>query len=397
VIKNAFIDLIVNHKKLEPVRSSKRESYLDYDVIEKFFDLSHERFINHKLPLETLFEPPKAEAIEIINNTLQNISFEQLRVKNNPWIEITNKVNSELGDLKKITINECVEYFQMMENNKALFKNSCAVNENILEYLRDKRVAFVGPAPYLMGQGKGELIDSYDVVVRIQTEIENSNDYGSRIDIIQSCLNSNYGPPVLKYINGNEGANNPNFVICNDTVTRQLPNGCWLSPVDEYERLFREKNVELGHLKNNNNTWDRWALYWEIFPKKHLESFSAGHYVGHTANFNSGYGALNYLLRYPIKELAVFGIDFYNCATPQTNEQKYNPAYIAAYGDEGRHLGPSKWLHDQLSQMQHCKNVLFKDKRFKLDLEVANKLLSSDVTGRLEKYKGLPKFKQDTE
>ena len=48
------------------------------------------------------------------------------------------------------------------------------------------------------GLGQGELIDSYDVVVRIQHGIPNEEDYGTRTDIIQSCLNSNYGPPVVR-------------------------------------------------------------------------------------------------------------------------------------------------------------------------------------------------------
>ena len=83
--------------------------------------------------------------------------------------------------------------------------------------------------------------------------------------------------------------------------------------------------------------------------------------------FNSGYGALNMLLRYPIKELAVFGLDFYNGGVPQTDEEKYNKQYTDTYGPSGTPNGPDKVLHDQLSQMMHCKNVLLKDKRFKLD------------------------------
>ena len=56
--------------------------------------------------------------------------------------------------------------------------------------------------------------------------------------------------------------------------------------------------------------------------KQHIEKFDKGVYTVYSANFNSGYGALNMLLRYPIKELAVFGLDFYNGGVPQTDEEK---------------------------------------------------------------------------
>ena len=101
-------------------------------------------------------------------------------------------------------------------------------------------------------------------------------------------------------------------------------------------------------------------------------------------------------MRYPIKELGVFGIDFYNCAVPQTNEEKYNEEYIKTYGNEGRSLGPSLLLHDQMSQMSHCKNVLLQDERFNLDPIVKEKLLSDEVAQRLMAFKSLPKFKHET-
>ena len=87
-----------------------------------------------------------------------------------------------------------------MENNSALFIKNAQTNPLLHEYLSGKRVAFVGPAPYLNGKGKGKLIDSYDVVVRIQPEIWDVDDFGSRTDIIQSCLNSSYSPKVAKYL-----------------------------------------------------------------------------------------------------------------------------------------------------------------------------------------------------
>ena len=58
-----------------------------------------------------------------------------------------------------------------------------------------KRLAFIGPAPSLSGLGLGEMIDSYDLVVRINTAYhmpeELWEDYGKRTDILINCLNFN--------------------------------------------------------------------------------------------------------------------------------------------------------------------------------------------------------------
>ena len=46
--------------------------------------------------------------------------------------------------------------------------------------------------------------------------------------------------------------------------------------------------------------------------------------------------------------------------------------------------------------MIHCKQVLLKDERLKIDKDVLKKLNSSDLEQRLERFKKLPKFKKDT-
>ncbi len=60
-------------------------------------------------------------------------------------------------------------------------------------YLKGKKVAVVGPAATLRGQGLGFLIDSHDVVVRINhawpLPDEWKRDIGSRIDVIYHNLN----------------------------------------------------------------------------------------------------------------------------------------------------------------------------------------------------------------
>ena len=388
--KNAFINIMLT-KGIEPLRSTPRESYFDRELLEKFFDLSHERFLNLDIPLKK--QSISESTIQHIKKHVATLTFKDLHTTQDPWPAIANEINKSLNDAQRPTINEIVDIYQR-SNSASLFKNACALDKNMLQYLKDKRVAVVGPAPYLRGLNKGSEIDDYDVVVRIQHNIPNVQDYGSRTDIIQSCLNANYGPPVIEHISKLPKANRPKFVICNDTASEEKPDGSWAFVDEVYEATLEKLDVPMLHLKNNDNTWDRWNLYWEVYPKQHVEFFGQ-EYVLHTPNFNSGYGSLNYLMRYPVKELAVFGLDFYNCAVPQTNEEKYNEEYIKIYGDESRHLGPSELLHDQMSQMVHCINVLLQDERFNLDPVVKEKLLSDEVTHRLENFKKLPKFWKD--
>jgi hypothetical protein len=392
-VKEVFVSLMKS-KLVQPTKADTND-FLDVNKISKFFDLSHERFANLNTKLEDRPEIYSEDDLKIINTYLSKINFEDLVTTTDPWDSIIEKINDD-SDLKyKITTSECVDLYQK-SNPQSLFINSNKKNEELNNYLKGKRVAIVGPAPYLKGQGKGSLIDSYDVVVRIQHDILDMKDFGSRTDIVQSCLNSNYGPPLVEHLKTLSKDKKPKFIISNDTVSHQKRDGTWVYIDEAYENIFRDLDIPLVHLKNGDGSWNRWPLYWEVYSKKHIERFPDNNFTIYSANFNSGYGSLNFLLSYDIKELAVFGLDFYNTGIPQTCEEKYNEAYTKAYGTDGRPMGPDKVLHDQLSQIMHCKNVLMKDERFKMDPDVLEKLNKNSMNERIKSFLKLPKFKKDT-
>ena len=72
------------------------------------------------------------------------------------------------------------------------------LNKDLLSILKGKRVAIVGPSPHLMGHNIGELIDSYDIVCRVN-EVHPTgyeSDYGDRTDIVfHNC--GGEAPPQL--------------------------------------------------------------------------------------------------------------------------------------------------------------------------------------------------------
>ena len=65
-----------------------------------------------------------------------------------------------------------------------------ANDNDYINFVKDKNVIIVGSAGYLMNQNKGEWINSFDIVVRINNSIpiEFPNDYGKRTDILYHIL-----------------------------------------------------------------------------------------------------------------------------------------------------------------------------------------------------------------
>jgi hypothetical protein len=62
--------------------------------------------------------------------------------------------------------------------------------KNFEDLVKNKNVVIVGPAHHLTGSNFGKIIDSYDVVVKINGLLYNKNpkDYGARIDVLTTNL-----------------------------------------------------------------------------------------------------------------------------------------------------------------------------------------------------------------
>ena len=406
-VKGAFINLFKS-ERISPVPqvSEKGVDYYDKDKIHNFFEPRHELLINKDRPLSDQLRSLTDRDVDQVEEVLRKeVSYQTLRVTENPWFGIKDKVNEALPHLRDLTVTECVEIFQKMKDNTAIFYKNSKPDDRLEEYLQGKRVALVGPAPYLMGQNKGKLIDSYDVVVRIQPEIFSTPDYGSRTDVIQSCMNSSYSPKIVKYLETVPKEKYPDFIISNNTIARevyigssrqdnQVPGNRWTNVVQEYDTYLKHYGVPFAHLWREDGTCDRYALYWEIYTKKYIERIKEPslHYTPYSANLNSGYGAYSMLLRSDIKELAVFGMDFYNFGMYSTIEEKYNPEYIKQQGQEGSYLGPDTMVHDIVAQAMHMKNVLFQDPRFNYDNEPKQTLLSDEMSTRIEAFNKLPRL-----
>jgi len=62
-------------------------------------------------------------------------------------------------------------------------------------FLKDKRVALVGPSPSIIGSGNGNLINNCDIIVRmnkaIPVPVKLAADIGSRTDVLYNCMEPN--------------------------------------------------------------------------------------------------------------------------------------------------------------------------------------------------------------
>jgi len=136
---------------------------------------------------------------------------------------------------------------------------------DIKDYLFDKKVIVVGPAPNLIDKSNGSYIDSFDIVVRLNGsyKIEKIYDYGSRTDILY--VNSHF-QRIHKNLNSIKYIFNINYII--------------------------KKDKEMRH-----------TIY--------LKSIKVD-YFSFLKNANMGILAICDLLSYDIKSLNVTGFTFYN-------------------------------------------------------------------------------------
>ena len=81
------------------------------------------------------------------------------------------------------------------------YRDEVKISKKFNNYLKDKKVVIVGPSPYLVGKKKGEFIDSFDVVIRMnkgwKMTSDQFEDYGSKTTIRWHCMSEhiNAGGP----------------------------------------------------------------------------------------------------------------------------------------------------------------------------------------------------------
>lgn len=231
-------------------------------------------------------------------------------------------------------------------------------------FLKNKKVVVVGPASHMNGWKQGNLIDSYDIVVRlskgyeldeklkskdIQDHIKSKFyikdktkiDFGSRIDILYQTLLPNWGNGIHMPIE--------NLMHIAKWICASFPDK-------------RHKGCIRDFIKYNNG---RIPLH--IVNKEYWESIKQA--MGTVPSI--GASAICDLLQFDIEELYITGFNFY--LLKDHNGFFYYPDYF--YGDV-KHLKDSrpKGKHNHFKIFKYLKKLKEKDERIKCD-NVLNDLI----------------------
>lgn len=190
-------------------------------------------------------------------------------------------------------------------------------NQNLFDLVAGKRVAIVGPAPYLVDKELGSLLDDYDVICRpndIIPPIDRRKDYASRTDIMfHGC-----GTPQLDVLKNKVSLALEHFkklklVVCPVILSEHSEMYFYLSWPDDYVSNVVRNFYEL-------NKYDI-PFYW-IGVKDYKTLYGI---VGQQPNV--GVLAIIMLLCYPIEELFVSGYTFY-LGGDKFEDQYYNKHYF---------------------------------------------------------------------
>ncbi len=200
-------------------------------------------------------------------------------------------------------------------------------------FLKEKTIAVVGPARSIQDSKNGDLIDSCDVVVRLNyAKIKNSKDSGTRTDVIY------YDGSLHDYSNLKI-----KFLICSYPKVEWFFESRCKQNVRYYNNFYNHQVVDC-------------ALYSEL--KKSLSN-------DNKVRPNTGLIAMVDLLSYDIKSLFITGIDFYRTAYLNTHPDYGNHSLdqvknVFKSGDNGDY-------HDTEAQFEYFKNNLIIDDRVLTD------------------------------
>jgi hypothetical protein len=238
-----------------------------------------------------------------------------------------------------ITVEPGTSNHYLVKNNNDFLTHT--IIPNIKHIIEGKRIALVCPGTSLLNLGEGSLIDSYDIVVRINQKFKLSHDkekdYGSKGDILIGSFNN---------INIKECENNYNYIKSFKHIVGVMPSYNYQPKINFFNKM---KKDGLNCTRLN----DRYI--YKVFKE-----------VGTVVN--SGLMGIIFLMNYNIKELYVTGLTFYNMGNfgdIYHNEYKNSVEKFGQVSDKNSH---DHKIHKQLPQIEYFKS-LYKQKKeiIKLD------------------------------
>ncbi len=219
-----------------------------------------------------------------------------------------------------------------------------------MNFFKNKSVVMVGPSSYLEGSKMGRIIDSFDVVVRINNIHDNfneslNNDFGKRTDVVyfDGSIDDNRLESYLRV--------RPKLLICSYPETEWFFSERCSSSIDRVQNLFRTEIIDQN-------------LYSKL--KHDLDS-------NLKVRPNSGLSGIVDLLNKKLKKLYVTGIDFY-----RNSYASHHPDYGNSSLEKVKSIfrgGDNGDCHDINKQFMYFKRLFLKNKKLEVD-KTLNKYLT---------------------
>ena len=261
----------------------------------------------------------------------QNKTESQYQTTNN-----NRKIANNTNDLQLILHYK--NYFK-----GSLFRKNLLFDNNyerfmcklLTSYLYNRSVIIVGPSETLIGKKGGNWIDNHDVIVRLNRSLplarKRDRDVGSRTDIMYNSLNTTDHP----------GKNllDPNMML-NEGLRVMI------SPYPPINPFYKD---HVAYLAQNNGVIPFRYIDRRFFSNLE-KTIGCRPYTGVMAIFD--------LLRFPIKELHITGMDFY----------MYN--YVREYAtvsEEKLKRLRTNHIHQAEPQIRWIRKVYLSDTRLKVD------------------------------
>ena len=210
--------------------------------------------------------------------------------------------------------------------------------ESYSDHMKGKKIALVVSGASLFKKGLGDLIESYDVVVRLNRalpiNLSKASDIGERTDVLYNTLDG--FPEAGGPIDGDLWRRSGVKYICSTY------------PKSEYF-TYPERSAHLNSILPT-----RWIKDEVYYPIREYVKFRP----------NSGTTALMDILSHDIEKVHLFGLDFFRTL--------YDPRYLQSGDSKGafeRHLASNKRdRHDPDAQYKFFKHEVYpNDDRIEID------------------------------
>jgi len=205
----------------------------------------------------------------------------------------------------------------------------------LFDLIKDKNVAIVGPSSFLENKKKGKLIDSYDIVIKINRFNElSADDYGKKVDILFHNFYQNL-----------------------------IPNNL----INSYNTKLVVGAHSFKHYPQNKKTFERSKKIYsnilhEYYPEKELNR-DIKNLINKNKWKSSGFWIISLLFQKInlMKQLHIFGMDF--CFN-KYNKQ-YNPTLPIGRKTPGHDMKKELYLFKKLFQnFIENKKIVIEDKEF---------------------------------